>query len=218
MVLESLDYSHLYTDYYKDKVYLPSEDTFFFVDILHNEFKNIFEKNPRLILELGSGSGYITTYLLKMFKSHENDTHSETNVSMPFCVCVDINKYAAESTNNMLKSNGVKSYCDSICMDMFSNINKVKFDMIIFNPPYVPGTAEDGNDVLDMAWNGGKDGSETIIRFIKTIDNYLDKEGCAYLLLEERNKVDEIVKTIRRTNHGIEAGSLIVINSTGSRT
>ncbi|UVC50162.1 peptide chain release factor N(5)-glutamine methyltransferase [Theileria orientalis] len=208
MEFESIDYSHLYTDYYKDKVYLPSEDTFFFVDILHNDFKNITQKKPSLILELGSGSGYITTYLLKLFKSHQNVTHSESEVSIPFCVCVDINKYANESTNQMLQFNGLKSYCDSICMDMFYNINRVKFDMIIFNPPYVPGTTEDDSDVIDMAWNGGKDGSETIKRFIGNIDNYLDKDGCAYLLLEERNKVDEIVETIRKNNHGLEARSL----------
>ncbi|UVC54459.1 peptide chain release factor N(5)-glutamine methyltransferase [Theileria orientalis] len=91
---------------------------------------------------------------------------------------------------------------------MFSNINKVKFDMILFNPPYVPGIAEYNNDAIDMAWNGGKDGSETIKRFIGTVDNYLEKEGCAYLLLEGRNKVDEILETIRRSNHGLEARSL----------
>ena len=68
---------------------------------------------------------------------------------------------------------------------MFKSI-KGKFDLIIFNPPYLPEerdyhgikmTKEDFNYVNDIALVGGKKGWETTDRFLKEAKNFLNKDG-----------------------------------------
>lgn len=51
---------------------------------------------------------------------------------------------------------------------MFSSI-KVKFDLILCNPPYVPGEIVDSKNDIDLAWNGGNQGRVFIDRLISLI-------------------------------------------------
>ena len=62
---------------------------------------------------------------------------------------------------------------------MFSKISKTqKFDLIIFNPPYLPESKYDnGKDTT-----GGKKGDEIILRFVKDLKYYLTNDGICFLL------------------------------------
>ena len=63
--------------------------------------------------------------------------------------------------------------------DLFEKLNKKeKFNLIIFNPPYLP---ENKYDKLPDT-TGGKKGDETIIRFIKNLKTHLKEKGVCFLL------------------------------------
>lgn len=75
--------------------------------------------------------------------------------------------------------------------DLFSNI-KGKFDVIIFNPPYLPQ-----DEIKDLDLVGGKHGWELIERFFKNVGKHLNNEGEILILfsnLTNKRKVDSIIK------------------------
>ena len=58
-----------------------------------------------------------------------------------------------------------------------------KFDLIFFNPPYLPTSKEEKLDsYLNFSFDGGKDGSHTIISFLKESKTYLKKDGILIFL------------------------------------
>ncbi len=101
------------------------------------------------VLDMGTGSGILALEAMKYSKHVE---------------ACDINKDAVE----FAKSKGVRSYVS----DLFSNVSG-KFDLIIFNPPYLP---EDKYD-KEKDTTGGKKGNETLIRFFKDARRFLNKNG-----------------------------------------
>lgn len=72
--------------------------------------------------------------------------------------------------------------------------------MILFNPPYVSSKPEDvATPDITAAWAGGSNGSIVIHQFIDLLPTCLSKTGCAYILLEQRNSLENInehLKTI----------------------
>ncbi|PFH32873.1 hypothetical protein BESB_014860 [Besnoitia besnoiti] len=67
------------------------------------------------------------------------------------------------------------------------------FDVVLFNPPYVPGTPRRPPSPADWAWWGGADGREVIDRFLPHAIAHLSPAGVLYLLLEKQNKIEEVV-------------------------
>ncbi|MFH1053229.1 MAG: hypothetical protein V1740_02315, partial [Candidatus Woesearchaeota archaeon] len=70
-----------------------------------------------------------------------------------------------------------KSKLNAIRSNLFSNINKTnRFDLIIFNPPYLP---EDKREPKDSRLNttAGKKGYEIVIKFLQKARKYLRKDG-----------------------------------------
>ena len=59
--------------------------------------------------------------------------------------------------------------------DLFSNVEG-KFDLIIFNPPYLPEDKEEDKESKRVT-TGGKQGFELIERFFSEVKNYLKKDG-----------------------------------------
>lgn len=104
------------------------------------------------VLDLGTGSGI---QALTAFKKTKN------------VLAVDINPSAVEQ----LKKKGIKARIS----DLFSNV-KGKFDLIIFNPPYLPEDEREPQD-SSTATTGGKKGYETIERFLKQAKKFLKKDG-----------------------------------------
>ena len=136
-------------------IYEPNEDSF-----LLKEFVSEFAKGK--VLDMGTGSGIQAEAALEKTKD---------------VLAVDINPEAVTHCK--------KKRIKTIQSDLFSNISG-KFDLIIFNPPYLPEeredlgikmTEKDFNYVNDVALVGGKNGWETIDRFLKDARNYLNKNG-----------------------------------------
>ena len=85
--------------------------------------------------------------------------------------------------------------------DLFSDV-KGKFDLILFNPPYLPeyddsdgGLKEDeGSQIITT---GGKYGHEIIERFFSQVKKHLNENGKILIVfsnLTGKEKVDNIIK------------------------
>ena len=124
------------------------------------------------VLDIGSGSGIHAEAALKKTKN---------------ILAVDINKEAVK----LLKGKGINSKYS----DLFSNV-KGKFDLIIFNPPYLP--EEEKEDLeTKLVTTGGKYGYEILERFFKNAKKFLNKNGKILIVfssLTNKKKVDSLVK------------------------
>jgi len=138
--------------------YQPAEDSYLLSDILKKQIPTLLENKPDLrFLEIGAGSGIHLSTAEKLGIKKENIFSSDIDeASVNHC--------------NLLGYNCIKS-------DLFENIQG-KYNLIIFNPPYLP---EDKND-KGLDTTGGKKGNEIILRFLEQAKNYLEKGGRIFLL------------------------------------
>lgn len=142
-------------------IYAPAEDSFLMSRILKERVPNLIKQNPNLrFLEIGAGSGIHLQTALNLGIKKENIFSSDMDER-------------AVSHCNVLGFNCIHS-------DLFENI-KNKYDLIIFNPPYLPEDArEPENSRKDTT--AGKKGNEIIIRFLKQARKSLNKKGKIFLI------------------------------------
>lgn len=148
-----------------ENVYEPSEDSFLLADAVLSEIRE-----SERILEVGCGSGLISAVI-----------KANTKASV---IGIDINPHAAKCT----KENGI----DVIRGDLLSCI-KGRFDLIIFNPPYLPtGDGERQKGWLNVALDGGYDGRKVIYRFLEDAGRCLVPGGKILMLVSSLTGIDEI--------------------------
>ena len=148
-------------------IYQPEEDSYLLEEVLEKELPKSIKKNPNLtFLEIGVGSG------IQLMAASNSGIKKENILG------VDINKEAVSHCKN-LGFNCIES-------DLFSRV-KGKFDLIIFNPPYLP---EEKNEPEDskLITTGGKTGSEVINKFLIQSKKYLKKDGKIFLLVSSLTK------------------------------
>ncbi len=160
-----------------ENVYEPSEDSFLLADAALSEIKG-----SERILEIGCGSGIISAVI------KANTKASVTGI--------DINPYATKCT----RENGI----EVIRGDLLSCI-KGRFDLIIFNPPYLP-TKEDERDKgwLNSAFDGGFDGRKVIYRFLEDAGRCLIRGGKILMLVSSLSGIDEIRSRMNSLGYAVE--------------
>ena len=124
-------------------------------------------KTTDKVLDMGTGSGIQAKTAYEITKDVK---------------AVDINP-------ECLNINNIKT----IQSDLFNNIQE-SYDLIIFNPPYLP---EDPNEPKDsaLATTGGEKGSEIIEEFLKQAKEHLTKDGRILLLYSSLSgNTEEIAK------------------------
>ena len=124
------------------------------------------------VLDLGTGSGIQSKIALR----HTKDV-----------LAVDIDKESI----NFVKKKGIKTKYS----DLFSEVNK-KFDLIIFNPPYLPEEELEDKESKKIT-TGGKYGHEILERFFSQVNKYLNKDGKILIVfssLTNKNKIDKIIR------------------------
>ncbi len=159
-------------------VYEPAEDSYLLAE-------NIDAKPGETVLDVGTGSGIQAIVAAKTAKS---------------VLAVDINPKAVKLATSNAELNGVKNV-EFRVSDLFENAGG-RFDLIIFNPPYVPSYE---TDLLGKAWAGGKDGREVIDRFLCEAGEHLTDEGRFLLLVSSLNKIDELGHEFKKQGFGFEA-------------
>ncbi|RQD84156.1 MAG: methylase [Methanocalculus sp. MSAO_Arc2] len=151
------------------EVYHPAEDT----RLLLNAALGIVRSSDRVV-EIGTGSGEIA--------------HSLAHVA-DCVIATDINPHAV----SLASRRGVVV----IRTDLFSGIC-TRFDLVIFNPPYLPTEPGDRiDDWLEYALDGGIDGRATIERFLDAVPDYLSLNGKVLLLVSSLSGVGEVAERFR---------------------
>jgi release factor glutamine methyltransferase len=174
-----------------EHVYEPSDDTFLLMDVLKAEAPRIAASTPTVCLEIGSGSGAVTSSL---FASLELRTPA-------LFLCTDVNPRAAATTRATCALHGVRPF-DMVRTDLVGALEsrlRGHVDVAVFNPPYVPTPPDEvGTDRIEAAWAGGERGREVIDRLLPQIGALLAPAGAFYLLLEAANQVDEVVARLEQ--------------------
>jgi release factor glutamine methyltransferase len=149
-----LEYDEIHY-YNHPNVYEPADDSFLLLENLR------VERRDR-VLEIGTGTGIIAI---------------KASVKARMVVATDINPYAIEcATKNIILN---KSFNIELRQgNLFEPVKGEKFDLILFNTPYLPTDDEEKiNDELNAAWDGGVDGRMLIDRFIEGLPHYFNPGG-----------------------------------------
>ncbi|MEK6940558.1 MAG: HemK2/MTQ2 family protein methyltransferase [Nanoarchaeota archaeon] len=126
-------------------------------------FLSFLEYANGRILDMGCGSGFLSVKC----KEFGADVLS-----------VDINEEAV----NHCKQLGL----NAVHSDLFDNVNG-KFDLILFNPPYLPNDpAED--EESKVVTTGGQSGSEVITRFLRDANRFLKDGGKILIVVSSLTK------------------------------
>jgi release factor glutamine methyltransferase len=160
--------------YNHPNVYEPAEDTFILLENLR------VERSDR-VLEIGTGTGIIAI---------------KASMNSRMVVATDINPYAIECATENIIAN--KSFNIEIRKgNLFEPVKGEKFDLILFNTPYLPTDDEEKiNDELNAAWDGGVDGRMLIDRFIEGLPNYFNQGGIVQMVQSSLSDVNMTLKKL----------------------
>lgn len=125
------------------------------------------------------------------------------------CICTDVNPLAAHKTRSLLAQKSTPN-ADMVLTDMFTALRPgTEFDVIVFNPPYVPTDEEELQRALQSrdisaSWAGGKDGRQVIDKFFSEVGDFLSRNSVVYLVLLDANKPHEVMQNARRLGYSIK--------------
>jgi release factor glutamine methyltransferase len=137
-----------------DGVYAPAEDSFMLA-------KAVSRISGDRALDVGTGCGIIALTLTGGFRE---------------VIGTDMNREAVKNAKHNSEIIGAKNAKFEVS-DMFGKVSG-KFNLITFNPPYLP--QEDG--IEDSALFSGNNGREATDIFLKAFKNYLSEDGAILIL------------------------------------
>jgi len=154
-----------------ENVYEPAEDSFLFSENLQ------IEAGTR-VLDMGTGCGILGIIAAK-----------EAEV-----VAVDLNPYAIRCARENARINNVRSKMVFIQGDLFTFLNqKLSFDVVLFNAPYLPVGDSDLDSWIGYAWAGGAIGRQVIERFISEVPKHLKPEGYVLMMQSSLANIEETI-------------------------
>jgi release factor glutamine methyltransferase len=154
------------------EIYQPEEDSY----LLSKYAKQLIKPKDK-VLDMGCGSGI----------QSETALNNKADV-----IGIDINPNAVKHCKTSKYTKKAKFFVS----DLFNKFNnsKNKFDIILFNPPYLPD--ENDPEEIKAYTTGGKHGWEIIEKFITNADTHLKNEGMILMVFSNltiKKKVDEIL-------------------------
>ncbi|MFX1573006.1 MAG: HemK2/MTQ2 family protein methyltransferase [Promethearchaeota archaeon] len=185
-----------------DKIYYPSQDSFLIIDyfkknINENYFDGIKLSEIENILDLGTGTGIIAIFLqlIKSQNQNFNPRIFASDILEEALICAKQNEILNSINNRItfLHSDLFKSFPDEL---------KSSFNIIIFNPPYLPSSEyiekNKNKQLIDYSWDGGLTGFEILLQFLKEAKDFLNlgKDHFIYCLSSSRIIIDNLIKKI----------------------
>lgn len=149
-------------------MYYPSDDTIFLARVVSHY-------HGKLALEIGTSSGTILRELSKNFSI-------AVGTDIDFC---SLKRLVRTSKNSRV-----------ICCDAASALCNVKFDLIVFNPPYLPNTLIHFDKTVD----GGPAGIEVSIHFIKSAMDKLTNDSKILFLISNLTETKKLATFISKNN------------------
>ena len=144
-----------------DNVYIPAEDSYLLAE-------NLLIKEGQSVLEIGTGSGIVAMYASRL----------TDNITV-----TDINFDACELARKNFKANGIENI-EILFGNLFEPVENRKFDVILFNTPYLPTEEDEVIDSnLNYAFDGGLNGRKVIDLFLnELLPNHLNDGGTVQLI------------------------------------
>ena len=172
------------TFYVDENVLIPRQDT----EILVEEVIKIAKKiNAKKILDLCTGSGAIAISLAKYIENSE-------------ITAVDISSKALNIAKINSKNNNVENQITFIKSDLYKNLPKEKYDIIVSNPPYIKKEIikkldKEVQKEPKLALDGGYDGLDFYRKIVSKADEYLKFHGylCLEIGYDQKEEVEEII-------------------------
>jgi release factor glutamine methyltransferase len=157
-----------------ENVYEPAEDTFLLAE-------NLQVETGMQVLDVGTGCGILGIIAAK---------------KVDRVVAVDLNPYALRCAKQNSVLNEVNRKMAFVQADLLTTLNeKAKFDLILFNAPYLPATEKEAETWIGRSWAGGTDGRQVIDRFISQVKPCLKSSGRVLLM---QSTLANVEKTVRR--------------------
>lgn len=150
-----------------EQVYDPAEDTFLLA-------RNLSVEENSVVLDMGTGCGILAVLAAEGAKR---------------VVAVDINPHAVACAQRNAKLNKLSAKIETRQGDLFEPVASEKYDLIIFNPPYLPTGLDEGKSWIEKAWCGGRDGRFVIDRFIAESSKHLAGNGRILLVQSSLSNV-----------------------------
>jgi len=166
-----------------DLVYEPAEDSFLLADAA------LEEAEPGMhILEIGAGSGFVSAVL-------------RANIKGIRVLATEINPHAASCA----KANGVEVIRTDLFRSLKPGSPKASFDLILFNPPYLPTFEEEKvPGWLNYAFDGGASGRETLDRFLNEVRNYLKPRGKILVLISSITGLEAVKEKMEKLGFEVD--------------
>jgi release factor glutamine methyltransferase len=155
-----------------ENVYEPAEDSFLLAENLD------VEKGVQ-VLDLGTGCG-----ILGILAAEKAAT----------VFAVDLNPYAIRCAKQNSVLNNVDSKMAFMQADLLTAFDeKAKFNLILFNAPYLPAAEHDAKTWIGRSWAGGVNGRQVIDRFISQAQLHLKTSGRVLLIQSTLANVEETI-------------------------
>lgn len=138
-----------------DDIYPPREDTYLLL-------KTAQVEEGEELLEMGCGSGMISIHMARAGAK---------------VTAVDANLAAIRCTLANVAMDGVD--IRAFRSDLFTEV-RGKFDLIVFNPPYLP---VDEEGAIEASWSGGRGGTGVVKRFMEKAPLFLKPGGRILVLV-----------------------------------
>jgi len=136
------------------------------------------------ILDLGTGSGAIAVAAAQICQS---------------VTATDISPYAVKCAKATFRLNGVADHVRVLQGDLFAPVEGETFDVILFNPPYLPG---DATSWIAKAWSAGSK-FELLSRFLEDARQVLAKDGQIQVLLSSTTSMTQIISCMKQNGYRI---------------
>ncbi|MGD0643620.1 MAG: HemK2/MTQ2 family protein methyltransferase [Candidatus Bathyarchaeia archaeon] len=162
-----------------DNVYEPAEDSFLFAE-------NLDVEKGAQVLDMGTGCGILG--ILAAEKAG-------------IVVAVDLNPYAVRCTKENSSLNNVRSKMVFVQSFLLNALNEnARFDLILFNAPYLPAAEHEAESWIGRSWAGGTNGRQIIDRFITEAPVHLKPNARILLMQSTLTNVEETISKFREHN------------------
>ena len=156
-----------------EDIYEPAEDTFLFAE-------NLEVEKDGLVLDVGAGCGILGILAAEKARS---------------VLAIDINPYAIRCARENSLLNHVRSKIAFMQADLFEAFNELaKFDLILFNAPYLPSNENESKSWIGRAWAGGANGRGVVDRFIPQAILHLKPSGRVLLMQSTLTGVEQTLR------------------------
>ena len=174
------------TFYVNEDVLIPRPDT----EILVEEVIKIAKRiNAKKILDLCTGSGAIAVSLAKYIENSQ-------------ITAVDISSKAISVAKLNAKNNNVENQITFVESDLFKELPKEKYDVIVSNPPYIKkeiikSLDKEVQNEPKIALDGGYDGLDFYRKIINNADEFLKFTGyvCLEIGYDQKDDVLELFES-----------------------